>query len=396
MKSEKALTLVLAGVSFTTIMDFMIMMPLGPQFKRSFDIGPAEWSALISSYALAAAVSGTLAIFFLDAFDRRRALLFLYGGFIISTCLVGLSQSYGTLLLSRSSTGFFGGIIGALLFSIIADLVPPERRGSSLGILMTGFSAAASLGVPTGLALGTAFGWRMAFFLIAALAAVLYVLVWRMLPVLRAHLEEKEGVRKEAIRGVSSVLKSKNRLKALLFMILIVFGQFSIIPFIAPSMVANVGFEEIELTYIYFAGGSLTIFSSPWFGRLSDRFGKQRMFGILMVISLIPIYAITHMEPMPMVYVLIFTSMFFVFAAGRMVPASAVVIGTAHPRYRGSFMSLRSVAVSIGQALAAWCAGWIITEGVGGRLEHFNIVGYIGIATSVICFFVLRTIKSEH
>lgn len=396
MKKERGLLLILAGINFTTIMDFMIMMPLGPQFKRIFDIGPAMWSTVISSYTFAAAISGFLAIFFLDAFDRRKALIFMYGGFIIATFLVGFAPSVPLLLAARALTGFFGGIIGALVLSIVGDIIPAERRGKAIGIIMTGFSAAASLGVPVGLALGTTFGWRFAFFMIAALSTILFVLAWRVVPGVRAHLGKAGNVMQRAFRAIASILRDSNQLKALLFMILIVFGQFSIIPFISPYMVANVGFQEIELTYIYFTGGILTVFTSPWFGKIADRRGKHRTFGVLMLLSLIPIYAITHMAPIPIAYVLIFSCMFFVFAAGRMIPASAIVVATAHPDYRGTFMSIRSVAVSLGQGIAAYCAGLIIFELPDGKLENFGTVGYIGIATSLASYFILRKIVDRY
>ena len=115
-----------------------------------------------------------------------------------------------------------------------------------------------------------------------------------------------------------------------------------------------------------------------------------------MLISLVPIYAITNMTPQPVWFVLIFSSMFFVFAAGRMVPASAMVVGTAHPDYRGTFMSLRSSLLSLGQGVAAFCAGLIIVEFPDGTYGNFRIVGYIGIATSLLSFLVLRKIKDQY
>ncbi len=396
MKNERLLLIVLAGINFTHIMDFMIMMPLGPQFKRIFDISPEMWSAVISSYTFSAAISGILAIFFLDFADRRKALLFLYAGFIISTCLVGFASSIELLLAARALTGLFGGVIGALVLAIVGDIIPNKRRGKAVGVIMTGFSAAASLGVPIGLFLGTQFGWQMAFFMIAGLATVLYALAWKVVPPVRGHVNAPGSAVTRSLNGVKSVFKDSNQLWALGFMILIVFGQFSIIPFISPYMVANVGFKEIELTYIYLAGGTLTVFTSPFFGKVADRYGRQKTFGVLMLLSLIPIYAITNMGPEPIWFVLLFSSMFFVFAAGRMIPASAMVIGTAHPNHRGTFMSVRSSVVSLGQGVAAYCAGLIIYELPNGQFENFQIVGYIGLTTSLLSFLVLRKIQDRY
>jgi len=396
MKNERLLLFVLAGIQFTTIMDFMIMMPLGPQFKRIFQMGPELWSSVISSYTFAAAFSGLLAIFFLDFVDRRKALLFLYAGFIAATCMVGFADTVEFLLFSRALTGVFGGIIGALILAIVGDLIPNERRGRAVGIVMTGFSAAASLGVPLGLLLGTNFGWHVAFFMIAGISLILLGFTYRLVPSIIPQREKIGSLAAQSWSGIRNVFTDANQLKALLFMMLIIFGQFAVIPFISPYMVANVGFAEVQLTYIYLAGGILTVFTSPLVGKLSDKYGRQRTFLVMMLVSLIPIYAITNMGGSPIWVVLIFSSMFFIFAAGRMIPASAIVIGTAHPNYRGTFMSVRSAVVSLGQGVAAYTAGMIIIETPSGLFERYDWIGYLSLATSILSYFLLRKIKDRY
>src|SRR3954466_5524904 len=76
--SERLLLLSLAAIQFTTVVDFIIIMPLGPQYMRVFSISPAQFGIIVSSYAISAGISGTAAGFFLDRFDRKRALLGLY------------------------------------------------------------------------------------------------------------------------------------------------------------------------------------------------------------------------------------------------------------------------------------------------------------------------------
>ncbi len=79
-KKEKILLYTLAAVNFTNIMDFMIMMPLGPQLMRIFNISPQEFGGLVSSYTVSAGISGFCAAFFIDKFDRKRAITILYCG----------------------------------------------------------------------------------------------------------------------------------------------------------------------------------------------------------------------------------------------------------------------------------------------------------------------------
>ena len=146
--SERIIVISLAAINFTHIMDSMIMMPLGDIFMRLFEIGPGQFSLLVSSYAIAAFLSSLLAVFYLDTFDRKRGLLIIYAGFTFGTILCGFAPSYPFLLAIRFTTGLFGGVIGAMALSIISDVFPFERRGKAMGYLMAGFSGAAALGVP--------------------------------------------------------------------------------------------------------------------------------------------------------------------------------------------------------------------------------------------------------
>ena len=101
-KRELALLLVLAGIQFTHIMDYMVMMPLGPQFMRLFDISPQQFALLVSIYTFSAGVCGFFAAFVIDKFDRKSALMFLYGGFALATLFCALAPGYEWLLAARA------------------------------------------------------------------------------------------------------------------------------------------------------------------------------------------------------------------------------------------------------------------------------------------------------
>src|ERR1043166_4896846 len=96
--SERSLLMLLAAVQFTHIVDFMIMMPLGPQLMRELHIGPGHFSALVAVYTISSSVVGMLAAPFLDRFDRRHVLLLAYAGFALGTLGCALSQNAAALL----------------------------------------------------------------------------------------------------------------------------------------------------------------------------------------------------------------------------------------------------------------------------------------------------------
>lgn len=392
MKKEKLLLWTLAAINFIHIVDFMILMPLGPQLMRIFAISPREFGLLVSSYTFSAGISSFFGAFFLDRFDRKKILLWVYVGFAFSTLACALSPSYPILLVSRVVSGIFGGLTSALILAIVGDVIPDSRRGSAMGLVMAAFSFASVLGVPMGLFLASLSDWHIPFYILTVLALGSLGMIIRFIPSLTDHLNK--GInRPHPLRVISNVTIDPNQMRAITLSVMMMFGQFMIIPFLSAYTVANIGFTEMELTYIYMAGGAFTIFTSPWVGKLSDRHGKLKIFTLFMVLNLIPIAIITHLGITPIPLVLLVSTMFFVTSNGRYVPAAALVTGTARPENRGSFLSFNSAVQQLAIGVASLLAGFIIAEDAAGQLVNFNIVGYLAIFFSMLCIPLAARIK---
>ena len=291
MKNEKLVLFLLAVAQFTHIMDFMIVMPLGAQLMKIFNISPFEFTLIVSSYAIAAFAAGLFGAMFIDRYDRKKALLFIYIGFTIGTLACALAPSYFFLLLARSLAGAFGGLLGALVLAIVADAVPLERRGKAMGIIMTAFSVASVAGVPAGLWLAAKFSWRMPFIAVSVMSFVTIFLIIRFVPALAKHLENGQKTVKP-FKVIENLFSDKNQVSALLFSVILMLGHFTIIPFIAPYMQLNIGFSDYQITYIYLIGGTLTAFLLPFFGKLSDQYGHVIIFTLSSILAVFSIYAI--------------------------------------------------------------------------------------------------------
>lgn len=392
MKQEKAILWTLAAINFTHIVDFMILMPLGPQLMRIFDISPSAFGLLVSSYTFSAGLSSFLGAFFLDKYDRRKILLWVFVGFLLGTIACALSPNYPILLISRIISGVFGGLTSALILAIIGDVVPDERRGRAMGLVMAAFSVASVFGVPFGLFIASLTNWHAPFFFLAGLSLVILALIYRFIPSITGHLHTGRA-KPSPLEVIQRVTGNANQMRAITLTIMMMLGQFTIIPFLSPYMVANVGFTDMELTYIYIFGGLLTIFTSPWVGKLTDRYGKVEVFTVFMTLNVIPIGIITHLGVTPIPYVLLVSTFFFITSNGRMVPAAALITGTARPENRGSFLSFNSAVQQLAAGAASFLAGLILVEGVNGELVNFEKVGYIAIVLSLLCLPLIRRIK---
>ena len=279
MKNEKLLLFILAAVQFTHMVDFMIMMPLGDVFMKEFGIGPSQFSFIVSSYPFMATVSSLLSALFIDRFDRKHALLVNYIGFTIGTILCGFAPNFYFLVGARAVTGIFGGIMSALILSIIGDVIPNSRRATAMGMVMAAFSAASILGVPGGLLIAEYSSWHFTFWTVGVMAVVITMLIIFGVPSIRVHLEQqKPNFKPRPFKDIAVILTNKNQLTGLIFVVILIFGHFAIIPFITPYLIRNVGFTQSQIPIVYTIGGALTLVSSPLIGKLSDKIREGQYF----------------------------------------------------------------------------------------------------------------------
>ncbi|MCU0326975.1 MAG: MFS transporter [Spirosomaceae bacterium] len=389
---EKLLLFVLASVNFTHIMDFMIMMPMGPQLMDIFDISPRQFGFVVSSYSLSAGISGFLAAFFVDRFDRKKVLLFAYIGFTIGTFACAFAPTYFLLCAARVLAGLFGGMIGSQVLSIVADTFSYERRASAMGSVMMAFSLASVIGVPAGLYLANHFSWHAPFLVVGGLGVLVIFMIIRFVPILDGHLKGN-AESKNPIHVITDIAKNSNQMRALGLSVIIMLGHFSIIPFISPSLVGNAGFSQENIYLIYLVGGAVTIVTAPIVGKIADKKGKYPVFVVFALLSLIPIWLITNLFVVPLYVILVISAIFFIFSNGRLIPTQAMVSSVVTPQQRGGFMAINSSVQLLAQAIATNIGGLIIHKTASGYIENYHFVGYFAIFMIAISIFVAKSVK---
>ncbi len=381
-RDERYFLLTLAGIQFSHILDFMIMMPLGPVLMKAFGIGTHAFGLLVASYSFSAAISGILAATFVDLFERKRLLLIAFGLFALSTLACALAPSYSMLMVARGLAGVFGGIMGALVQTMIGDAIPFSRRARASGIVASAFSISTIAGVPMSLWLANHFGWRMPFMFIGALSVMFIGIGLRFLPELRHHLSDEK--RAHLLSATFSVLGDTNHLRALLFSALIIFSGFTVIPYITVYAVNNVGIPLHQIPIIYLVGGSATFISARLIGHWADKHGKVEVYRKVALLAMLPLLAVTHVGTVPLWGWLICTAAFFVLTSGRMIPAMAIISSSAQPKLRGTFMSLNGTVQSLAMGLATTLAGFVTSLDDSGRIVGYPLVGYVAVAANLI------------
>ena len=399
-KKERIILGILASLNFTHILDFMIMMPLGNYLMPHFNISAQFFSWIVAAYPVTACVSGLVAAFYVDQYDRKKVLLFAYTGFLVGTLCCGIAPDEVFLMAARILTGFFGGLIGAQVLSIIGDTFPYEKRGRAMGTVFMAFSIASIFGVPFSLYLANLISWHAPFILIVALGLPIIFLIHRFLPPMRTHLlPRKENVRFRPDVGkvLSDILANKSQLIALTLSGMLMLGHFMIIPFINPYMEFNIGWSKSETPLIYMVGGACALISSAVIGRMADKYGKMKVFVICLLLSLIPIFIITDMPGISFYLMLVIFGLWFTFSTGRNIPVQAMITTVVNPAQRGQFMSFNSSFQQLFTGLASIIAGLIVIKNPDGTIQHYNWLGYLSAAIVFSClFFALQLAKRQQ
>ena len=401
-RQQRPLLFLLAAVNFTHITDLVIVMPLGDKLMDLWSINPKQFGIVMSAYTLAAACSSLGAAFFIDKLDRRHALLFTYIGFALGTLGCALAPSYLGLVVARAITGFFGGLIGALVLSIISDLYPLERRGMAMGVITGALAIAIILGLPLGLILTDAWDWHAPFYCLAGLSFIIVIGLYFIMPPMTGH-RSGQLMALSPFTLFRQAINHPNQIKGLVLAGLLILAALMVIAFIPAYLTRNVGLSGKELRYVLLIGGAVTIVATPILGKVTDRFGPKPVFYVLILLAIAPILIVTHLSVTPLWMVLLVTAFFFILVLGQLIPAQTIITAAVGPSARGSYMSIKSAVQQFAASLATFLGGAIMTTRETKRhfqsemaqppLEHFDRVGWIAAAICVVAFLISIGLK---
>jgi predicted MFS family arabinose efflux permease len=363
------------------MVDFVIIMPLGGRLMKELALSESQFAQIVSAYAWAAGIASLLASFVMDRFDRKTVLLAMYAGFGLSTLFCGLAAGYEWLLVSRTLAGAFGGTAAVALMAVIGDVFPPEKRGRATGAVISSFAVASIAGLPAGLMLAEWFGRGAPFVALAGLSALVWLLAWTKLPSLRGHLTTD---RPNRWAEFAEVVRHRDHIGAFAFSFFLVLGTFTVASFVGPYLTATNGWTEGQLSQIYFVAGTCTLLGMTAVGRLADRLPRLALFRVLGFGALVMAVVVTNLPAGPLWVAAITMSGFMVFAAGRMVPVQAMLLGVAAPKNRGAFMSVNTSVQHAATGLAPLIAGALVTVTADGHMTGYPMVGWVAAGTAAI------------
>lgn len=384
---------VLAFLQFTIILDFMIISPLGAMMMPTLGISPQQFGWAVSSYAFSAGVSGFLAAGFADRFDRKRLLLFFYCGFMLGTLLCALSTNYHMLLMARTVTGLFGGVIGSIVLAIATDLFPLEMRGRVMGIISTAFAASQVLGLPAGLFFANHWDWHAPFFFILAVAVPAGLIILIFMRPVADHLALKQE--SNPLMHLAHTVAEPRYWLAFILIMLLPTGGYMLMPFGTAYIVNNVGLTFEVLPLIYLITGIFTIFVGPLVGKASDTFGKFRVFCFGSAVTLVMVPLWTNIGRVPLAWVIVVNVVLFAGIFSRIIPSQALISAIPEPSKRGAFNAISASLQQFAGGVSAAVAGLVIIQLPSGALQHFNWLGYIVVAIAMVSVALMYFVHKQ-
>jgi len=394
---QRLIVAVIAFLQFTIILDFLVLSPLGAIIMPALKVLPSQFGVLVSAYAFSAGTAGLLAAGFTDRFDRKRLLLFFYGGFLVGTLLCAIADTYQFLLVARIVTGLFGGVIGSVIFAITADLFEYRLRGRVMGVVQGSFAASQVLGLPIGLYLANRWNWHAPFYLIVGTGVAVGILIMVFVRPIDAHLKAIPD--KSPLHHFVHTISTPRYVQGFAATVLMATGGFMLLPFGSAFTVHNLGISIDRLPIIYMVSGVFAMITGPLIGRASDAFGKLNVFTLGCVATIIIVVIYTNLGVTPIQIVILVNVLMWIGVSSRMISSAALISAIPSPADRGSYMSVSSSLQQISGGIAAMVAGMIVKEAPSGAIEHFDTVGYVLVATTlltlVMMVFISRRVETS-
>jgi predicted MFS family arabinose efflux permease len=378
---------ILALTQFTVVLDFMVMSPLGDLLMKDFKVKPDQFGIVVSSYALAAGISGFLTAGFADRFDRKRLLVFFYSGFILGTLFCGMAESYNQLVWARILTGLFGGVMSSISMAIVADIFSLEQRGRVMGFMQMGFGLSQIVGIPLSLFIADMYHWQTPFYLIVGLSVGMLLAILLALKPINAHLALKRE--NSAFKHLLATIKNRNYRIGFMATAFMSLGGYFMMPWGSAFAVNNVGISQKELPLLFMIVGISTFMIMPLIGWIADKVNKFQLFMLASLVMIGSVLVYVHLGETTL-FVLIVVNIFMMGGImARMVPSQALTTSVPEAKDRGAFMSINSSLQQMAGGVAAMIGGKIVWQySPSAPLMNFDLLGYVVVGVILINIYL--------
>lgn len=329
---------------------------------------------LITIFALVFGVSGPVLLFLVGQADRKRVTIIALFVFLIGNILAVFSTSYNVLLISRIISAASGALLTVLCLTLAAYISKPEYHGRAIGLVVMGISGSIVLGLPIGVSMGHAFGWKSPFILIAALTIMLMIAV----SIFFGQVKTNPPV---PLKQQFVALKDKKVMAAHLTTFFFMAGHFVLYGFLTPFVIITMDFGGMFITIVYFIYGAAAVSGGGLAGWSADKFGIKRTLLTVIVLLVACLLLIPYTPVVLFWFILIIWGIL----SWSITPPIQSHLVQLSPKTSDIQQSLNNAALHLGIALGTFVGSFVID---GFSVEINPIVGACFVIVSLGTAFV--------
>ena len=371
--------------------DHLIMVPLSVEISAATGLSPVRSGLLVSVYPAAAAVSAFIFAPWSDRLGRKRLLLYLGSGFVISTFGCALAQGVESFFLFRILSGAFAGPIMLNCLAYAGDALQGNRRNRALTNIMLGFTLASILGVPVGSALAEWVSWRWTFGVIGVGGLLSLLWLGRIPPI--ATGAESVTIGRQYMQMFGLWKRQEVRwVFAMQFFMLI--GLFGFIPHMSIWLTTNYGLSTSTIGLFYMQGGIGSLIGNQVAGWLLQRGLRFSLIGIGSVLM----GTVLMLSTQDLLTGPWMGAMFFGIMLGgsmRMPGLQTILIELTGKEIRGRLMAMSMIVSNMTMDLGGfWSTGLLSME--NGYLRGMDQVGLVSMLTLLVVLPLIWLIQRQR
>lgn len=319
----------------------------------ALDLGVSIGTAglLITVFAFAFGISGPILLFLAGQADRKRTMLAALSVFIVGNLVAIASTTYSALMLSRVISATSGALLTVLSLAIAAQISPPEYRGRAIGLVVMGTSGSLVLGLPIGVSLGHAYGWRSPFILVTLLALLLAVGV-------SAFFGKIPTVPPAPLKRQLSALRDKRVLFGQLTTFFFLAGHLTLYGYLTPFVIFTMAFGGSLVTLVYFIYGAAAVTGGGLAGVFSDKFGARRTLLTAIVLLCVCLLTIPYTTGVPALFWIVLV--IWGLLSWAITPPIQSHLVQLSPETADIQQSLNTAVLHLGIAFGAWVGSVVI------------------------------------
>ncbi|NWD69463.1 MFS transporter [Pseudomonas gingeri] len=257
--------LLLSAAGFTVLTTEFVIVGLLPSISRDLDISIPQAGLLVTLFAFTVAAFGPFLTAYFSRFERRRLFITILVMFGLANTLAALAPNIGVMAIARLLPALGLPVFWALASETAVDIVGPDYAGRAIEKIGFGIVCATVFGIPVGTLISDAWGWRSAFAILAVVALVKALLLWRYLPATRLHLEQV------SLRSQFGILRRPLMIGHVLLSILVFCGMFTAYTYLADILERLAGFNGTVVGWCLMGFGAVGLIGNSLGGRMVDR-----------------------------------------------------------------------------------------------------------------------------